>query len=116
MSKTSLQDLNKPVIGVTMGCAMEDHPPLQNQINRFEFFKQQYYEILEDLEAVVLPLPNSRFVEHSDYYFEFIDGLMLVGGEDVNPRLYASEASDKTGHYFVRRDNFEREMVFSGFA
>ena len=112
MSKTSLQDLDKPVIGVTMACSMEDHPPSGYPLNRFEFFKQQYYEILEDLEAVVLPLPNSRFVEHSDYYFEYIDGLMLVGGEDVNPRLYASEASEKTGQHFVRRDNFEREMVF----
>jgi len=110
------KDLTKPVIGVTMGCAMEDQPLLNNLPNRFEFFKQQYYEILEDLEAVALPLPNSRYVEHSDYYFEYIDGLLLVGGEDINPRLYDSEISSKTGHFFIRRDNFEREMVFKAIS
>lgn len=106
------KDLIKPVIGITLGCTMEDHPPLNNLHSRFEFLKQQYYEILEDLQAVALPLPNSRYVEHSDYYIEFIDGLMLVGGEDINPRLYDSEITSKTDHFFIRRDNFEREMVF----
>lgn len=112
MNTPNYRDLNKPVIGVTMGYSREGHPPAQNPINRFEYFKQQYYEILEDLEAVVVPLPNTRYVEHSDYYFNFIDGLLLVGGADINPRLYDSEVSPKTGPFYVRRDNFEREMVF----
>jgi len=106
------KDLTKPVIGLSMGLAMEDHQPEIYPAYRFEFFKQQYYEILEELDAVVLPLPNTEHLEHSDYYMEFIDGLMLVGGSDVSPKLYGDEPSEKIGDTYPRRDHFEREMIF----
>jgi len=41
-----------------------------------------------------------------------IDGLLLVGGEDVNPGLYGMEVSDLSGEIKIRRDSFEREMIF----
>lgn len=107
-----LKDLTKPVIGVTMGLSMEDHKPSVFSGYSFEFLKQQYYEALEEQDAVILPLANTPHIEYSDYYIEFIDGLMLVGGEDVNPALYGSNNSGKTGQTFIRRDYFEREMVF----
>jgi putative glutamine amidotransferase len=107
-----LKDLTKPVIGVTMGLSMEDHNPQVFEGYSFEYLKQQYYRALEEQDAVILPLANTSHVEHSDYYIEFIDGLMLVGGEDVNPGLYGSERSGNTGETFIRRDYFEREMVF----
>lgn len=111
-----LIDLTKPVIGVTMGLSMEDHNPKVYDGYRFEFLKEQYYEALEEYDAVILALANTPHIEHSDYYIEFIDGLMLVGGEDVNPGLYGAEKSEKTGETFVRRDYFEREMIFKAVA
>jgi putative glutamine amidotransferase len=107
-----LDDLSKPVIGVTMGLTMEDHNPEIFPGYRFEFLKQQYYEALEEHDLVVLPLPNTPHVEYSDYYIDMIDGLMLVGGEDLTPELYGQDKSDKVGETYTRRDYFEREMVF----
>jgi len=107
-----LKDLIKPVIGVTMGLSMEDHNPRIFGGYSFEFLKQQYYEALEEQDAVILPLANTVHIEHSDYYLEFIDGLLLVGGADVNPGLYSAERSEKAGESYIRRDYFEREMVF----
>jgi putative glutamine amidotransferase len=105
-------DLNKPVIGVTMGMAMEDHNPEIHPGYRFEYLKQQYYEILEECGAVIIPLPNTSCTDHSDYYINMIDGLLIVGGEDVEPGLYGMERSKLAGASNIRRDNFEREMVF----
>lgn len=107
-----MPELNKPVIGVSMGLSMEDHKPEIFPAYRFEFLKQQYYEILEVHDAIALPLPNTICLEHSDYYLSLLDGLVLIGGEDVNPYLYGLEKSDLTGDIFPRRDNFERELVF----
>jgi putative glutamine amidotransferase len=107
-----MQELNKPVIGVSMGLSMEDHKPEIFPAYRFEFLKQQYYEILEINDAIALPLPNTSYLEHSDYYLSLLDGLLLIGGEDVNPDLYGMEKSELTGRVFSRRDNFERELVF----
>ncbi len=106
------QDLSKPVIGVTMGLTMEDHNPEIFPGYRFEFLKQQYYEALEEHDLVILPLPNTPHIENSDYYIDIIDGLMLVGGEDLTPELYGQDKSDKVGETYTRRDYFEREMVF----
>lgn len=105
-------NLNKPIIGVTMACSMEDHTPQIKSAYRFEFFKQQYYELMEDLNAIVFPIPNTRFVEHSEYYINKLDGLFLVGGADINPKFYDAEASEKCGKSYSRRDNMEREMIF----
>jgi len=105
-------NLNKPIIGVTMACAMEDHLPQIHPAYRFEFFKQQYYELIEDCDAIIFPIPNTRFVEHSEYYLENLDGLFLVGGADINPRFYDAEVSEKCGKSYSRRDNMEREMIF----
>ncbi len=107
-----MQDLNKPVIGVSMALSMEDHQPEIYPAYRFEFLKQQYYEILESNDAIALPLPNTSYLEHCDYYLSLLDGLLLIGGEDVNPALYCMEKSELTGRVFERRDNFERELVF----
>jgi len=91
---------------------MEDHKPEIFPAYRFEFLKQQYYEILEINDTIALPLPNTGYLEHSDYYLSLLDGLLLIGGEDVNPELYGMEKSELTGQVFSRRDNFERELVF----
>ncbi|HEQ99610.1 MAG TPA: gamma-glutamyl-gamma-aminobutyrate hydrolase family protein [candidate division Zixibacteria bacterium] len=105
-------DLSKPVVGVTMGLTMEDHDPQIYPDYRFEFLKQQYYEALEECGLVIIPMPNTPHIEHTDYYIELIDGLMLVGGEDLTPGLYGQGKSEKTGATHTRRDYFEREMIF----
>jgi putative glutamine amidotransferase len=105
-------ELNKPVIGISMGLSMEDHKPEIFPAYRFEFLKQQYYELPEEHGAIVLPLPNTSNLIHSDYYLSLLDGLLLIGGEDVNPEFYGMEKSALTGEVFTRRDNFERELVF----
>lgn len=104
-------DRSKPMIGVTMALAMEDHQPEIFPAYRFEFLKQQYYEEIENLEAVILPLPNSIHTSNSGYYIDLIDGLLLVGGEDVGPGLYGEKPSEKLQSVSPRRDNFEREMI-----
>ncbi len=106
------QNLTKPVIGLSMGLTMEDHDPDIYPGYRFEFFKQQYYEILEELDSVILPLPNTQHMDHSDYYIGFIHALLLVGGEDVDPKMYGDQAGERMGPSYLRRDNFEREMIF----
>ncbi len=95
-----------------MGLTMEDHDPEIYSGYRFEFLKQQYYEALEKYDLVILPLPNTEHIEHTDYYIDLIDGLMLVGGEDLTPALYGQEKSKKTGATYTRRDYLEREMIF----
>ena len=55
---------------------------------------------------VVLPVASRQKVVSS--YLEQLDGVVIVGGDDVDPRLYGEEARRGTGTIFPPRQRFER--------
>lgn len=44
-----------------------------------------------------------------------VDGIVLAGGEDVDPRRYGQRPSGKVGPHDTRRDEFELALIFEAF-
>jgi len=57
---------------------------------------------------VLLPIGNREAVIRR--YLDGIDGLIIVGGDDVDPRLYGEKPHDGTGTVFAPRLRFERRL------
>jgi len=56
--------------------------------------------------ALLVP-PDPRLVEDPDEALELIDGLMLAGGADIDPRSYGQPAHAETAGTVPERDAFE---------
>jgi putative glutamine amidotransferase len=100
-----------PVVGVVTALTPEDHSFDPAPAYRFEFVKQQYYECLEKQGLLPLIVPASERHERANQYCDILSGLMLVGGEDVNPELYGEPAVDRTRALQPRRDYFEKDLI-----
>ena len=61
---------------------------------------------------VLLPIAYRKFILRR--YLEGIDGLVIVGGDDVDPRLYGEERKRNTKVIFQRRTNFESWLYTAG--
>jgi putative glutamine amidotransferase len=60
---------------------------------------QTYFDALEDAGADVLPIPLVRDVSRLRLHYELLDGLLLPGGADVEPRRYGAEPRNDAGLY-----------------
>jgi putative glutamine amidotransferase len=61
---------------------------------------------------VLLPIAHRKSVLHR--YLEGVDGLVIVGGDDVDPGLYGETARKKTRTIFPHRITFESWLYQSG--
>jgi putative glutamine amidotransferase len=60
--------------------------------------------------AVLLP-PDPRVVADPDLALDLIDGLLLAGGADVDPRFYGEQRAEQTVHTVPERDDFELALA-----
>jgi putative glutamine amidotransferase len=89
----------------------EDHDFEPEPAYRFEFIKQQYYESIEQAGGLPLVIPSTENLLMIPRYLELIDGLLLIGGEDIHPSLYDQRLHPTTRPQAPRRDQLEIEMV-----
>jgi gamma-glutamyl-gamma-aminobutyrate hydrolase PuuD len=74
----------------------------------------RYAEAVKDAggHPVLLPIAYRKAILRR--YLEGIDGLVIVGGDDVDPRLYGEEALPTTQVIFSRRTTFETWLYRAG--
>jgi putative glutamine amidotransferase len=101
----------KPVIGLVLALTAEDHNFVSQPAYRFEFLKEQYYEAIEEQGALPIGIPATERLDTIEQYCDIITGLLLVGGEDVNPSTYGEELDPLGKPMMPRRDQFECRMV-----
>lgn len=53
-----------------------------------------YFEAIENAGAVALPIPIIRDPQRLRHLYELVDGLLLPGGADVEPRRYGAVARE----------------------
>jgi putative glutamine amidotransferase len=58
-----------------------------------------------------VPLILSRVEDTLDEMLDVVDGVVLGGGRDIEPRRYGQEPTDKLGALDPHRDTFELELV-----
>jgi putative glutamine amidotransferase len=103
--------MTKPTIGIALALTAEDHDFVPQPAYRFEYLKQQYYEAIEEHGGIPIGIPASERIEHVGLYCDRVDGLLLVGGEDVNPETYGETLDRVSKPMPPRRDQFECRII-----
>lgn len=89
----------------------EDHALHTKPAYRFEFLKQHYYEALEQYGVLTIGIPCTLRHDLIDDYCDKVDGLLIMGGEDINPELYGEEIDPRSNPQPPRRDSFEAALI-----
>ena len=71
------------------------------------YLNQDYIKSVEKAGGVPLILPITDNVDIIKALAESIDGLLLTGGEDINPLLFGEEPDPMLGEICEARDRFE---------
>ena len=60
--------------------------------------------------AVMIP-PDGRFEDEPDQMLDLLDGLILAGGNDIDPACYGADPHPETHHPLPERDRSELALV-----
>jgi putative glutamine amidotransferase len=103
----------QPLIGIT--CEADSHKN-QNYKTYDLICDNRYAQAVTDAggHPVLLPIANRKAVLRR--YLEGIDGLVIVGGDDVDPRLYGEEPQKRTRVGYSMRTTFETWLYSAGKA
>ncbi len=107
--------MREPVIGVVMALTPEDHFYKVEPAYRFEYLKQHYYECVENAGAMPIAIPITERLERVDRYCDLLDGVLFVGGEDVNPEVYGEPLDPLCKPQNPRRDQWEIRLMLAAF-
>jgi len=77
----------------------------------FDYLKRSYYEVVEKSGGVAVILPNIRRTEQVDRLLSIVDGLIISGGNDVDPVFYGEKKKTKNLSITRERDLFEIALV-----
>jgi len=96
--------MSEPLIGVTCDVHLPVKDPDAYEIT----VDHRYTRALKAAGGypVVLPIAHRQALVPS--YLERLDGVLFIGGDDVDPRLYSEEPKPGTGTIFAPRQRFER--------
>jgi len=103
--------MSKPIIGIT--CSMEygDKKRKYPTAYAFDYMKRSYYEAVEKSEGVAVIFPNTTRTELVDKFLSIVDGLIISGGNDVDPVFYGEKKKAKNLSITRERDLFEIALV-----
>lgn len=105
----------KPIIGITAGYkADEDDLTIKEKENRrkiYNFVTRDYANAINRSGgvAVILPTPDSK--EDTYALMDKLDGVILSGGNDINPVICKQCADEYTGELTCRRDDQELDIL-----
>ncbi len=77
----------------------------------FDYLKRSYYEAVEKSGGVAVILPNTKRLELVDKHLNIVDGLIISGGNDVDPVFYGERKKVKNLSVTRERDSFEIALV-----
>jgi putative glutamine amidotransferase len=98
--------MNEPFIGITC----DVHMPRQRRRSYDLVIDHRYAEIVKEAAGYPVILPLARRPNVIQRYLDGIDGLIIVGGDDVDPRLYGERLKLGTGKVFKKRLEFEIQL------
>jgi putative glutamine amidotransferase len=96
--------MNKPVIGITTSYGKH------NEMMKGVYVHHDYHRTVAACGAVPILIPNAS-VDTALSALELLDGLIVSGGEDVNPQSYGQDPHPKLGPTFTLRDEIEMALI-----
>jgi putative glutamine amidotransferase len=101
----------RPLIGITVNEEPGEKDRKQPTPFPFDFIKRQYYELVEISGGLPVLLPCLEDHRLAKDLLRDLDGLLLTGGIDLDPKCYRQRKIDNTGRVGRYRDRLEIEMV-----
>lgn len=105
----------KAIIGISINSLRELS---QNDVGQigvegqdWQLVAADYIRAVERNGGVPILIPNVKSIEDMSLVLDKIDGLLLSGGHDVNPRTYKERNSGKAGNFDNIRDHQEIFMT-----
>lgn len=86
----------KPVIGITIDFEAQDYK-----------IKEHYSDAIEKYGGIPIFLPYSKLED----YVKIVDGLLISGGKDVNPKYYREKKLPFTESASKKRTDFELFLI-----
>jgi putative glutamine amidotransferase len=106
--------MRRPVIGV---CTSLERAAWSVWDQEAMLLPRSYVDAVQRAGGLALLLaPDPALVEHPDQALELIDGLMLAGGADIDPRSYGAERHAETDGTVPERDAFEIALARGAIA
>jgi len=102
---------NRPIIGITCSMKYADAKRKCPTPFAFDYLKRSYYEAVERSGGVPVILPNTKRLEQVDELLNTVDGLIISGGNDVDPRFYRERRKARLFNPTPERDLFEIKLV-----
>lgn len=101
--------MKKPIIGITAGITQEETGMMLGY--RRSYVAEDYVKVIEKCGGVPFILPVVSNPEVIATFAEKIDGLLLSGGNDIDPCYYQEEPQQKLQTTLSERDAFEWELL-----
>lgn len=98
-----------PIIGVTATIKKDVDPVAERPLGRYVRSDLDYVSGIAQAGGVPVVLPP--FAERAGEMARAIDGLVLSGGSDLDPRYYGEEPLPELGRTVPERDAFEMALV-----
>lgn len=103
-----------PVVGV-VGYLLDGEAAERRQFGRRDLNVYALNYFHKALDAGLLPIGLPAVApERAPAYCDLVDGLVLTGGSDVDPRFYGEEPHPRLGPTVVERDEFELALTREG--
>lgn len=102
----------RPLVGITYS----DTAFRDQEMRLRTYVTRKYFQAVQRAGADVLLLPPTDHRDALNRYLALVDGLLLPGGEDIDPRHMGEEPSPRLGLVNPLRDAFELEMARLAFA
>jgi len=106
VTESSIPGLSAPVIGV-LGYWHESEAILGHQATAVP---DSYIHALLKIDAIPLIIPVIQFRKILEHFFQLIDGLLLIGGPDLDPVHYNQAAHAGLRKVTPARDNMEMQV------
>ncbi len=103
--------VKSPVIGITCSMEHQDKTRTYPTAYAFDYMKRNYYQAVERSGGVAVLLPNTEMRVLVNNYLKLVDGLLISGGNDVDPAFYRERKKAKNLSITSERDAFEIALV-----
>ena len=103
--------MSNPIIGITCSMDYDNKERKYPTPYAFDYLKRSYYEAVEKSGGVPLILPNTKKLNLIDQMLKVVDGLVISGGNDVDPQFYKEKKKARNLNLTKERDLFEIALV-----
>ena len=99
-------DMSKPLIGLNA-----DYKKTAKGNQAFSYIASDYYDAISEVGGLPIILPPQKEVGDLDQLLDSLDGLMLIGGADLDPTRDGWMLHSSVRTMETRRENFDRLLA-----